>query len=75
MLSGVTVDGTPTTIPSLLPGLTIRNAPNPVQVTQPKPAGVGTESKSTLALHGVLLRFQLDGQLKAPALSTTLRES
>src|SRR5258706_163605 len=73
--SGVTVDGTPTTIPSLLLELTTRNATNLVLVTRPNRVGVGIESKSILALHGVLLLSQLDGQLKAPVLSITPCES
>ena len=75
MLLGVTVDGTPTTIPSLLLELTTRSAMNPVLVTQPNPVGVGIESKSIPALHGALLLSQLGGQLKALVLSITPCES
>lgn len=73
--SDVTVDGTPTTTPSLLLELTTQNATNLVLVTQPNHVGVGIESKSILALHGVLLLSQLGGQSKAPVLSITPHES
>jgi hypothetical protein len=69
------VDGTRTTTPSLPPGLTTRNATRAVPATQQNPVGVGIESKSTLAPHGVLPRSQLDGKLKAPVPSTTPRGS
>ena len=71
----VIVDSTRTTIP-FSPGVrTIQNAMGDVQAIPPSHADVGTEFRSTRALHGALLPFQLDGLSKAHAPSIPRRGS
>jgi len=71
----VIADSMRTTTPFSLGAPTIQNVICHVQATPPSHADVGTGFKSTHALHGALLPFQLDGPSKAHAPSITRRGS
>src|SRR5258706_8761569 len=75
MRLGVIADSTRTTTPFLPGAPTIQNVICHAQATPPSHADVGTEFRSTRALHGALLPFQLDGPSKAHAPSITRRGS
>lgn len=71
----VIADSTRTTTPFSPGGPTTPNVMGDVQEIPPSHADVGTEFRSTHALHGALLPFQLDGPSKAHAQSITRRGS
>lgn len=69
----VIADSTRTSTPFSPGAPTIQNVVCHVQATPARHADVGTEFRSTRALHGALLPFQLDGPSKALAPLITRR--
>ena len=75
ILLAAIADSTSTTILFLRGAPTIRSVTGVVQATPPNPADVGTGSRSTHAVRGVLLPFQPNGLSKAHAPSITRHAS